>query len=666
MANERADGRRPTALVADLDEVERTVLVTHLRAEGYDVAASESVQEVLRRASEEAFDLAVCEVDTPGVDGQDLRNRLERGAGREVPVIFVTSKPDKPRDRAVLRDAPLLVKPVPRAHLRAAIDYVRSRQSQRLHRSERGISGDLTDFTVPDLCRFIEEFTLSGVARFKRDGQVASVTFSAGQPADAEVGALRGEDAFFELIEWTEGGFEFEIRDSRVERTIHRRSSQLLIEGLRLNREWLNLRKRLPEPLDQYAIERGDALLCCPDEASRQLLLAGAQGRVVSLADVLATGAFDRPAALARLVQGVESGTTGLLGPDGDAVELADVPIDADEAPSEPVGSLEPEVEFADSVDAHGASDVALAADQAQASWSGEVELAQEVDERGPGMRGGQRSGVIVEGTELVWDPPEAELVDDEDTPLPVTSEPDDRADSSVSGAVERDDGPIELPEHIWQIEGHDPAGDWDFPPSAEPSRRGWGLRYLLVAGGIALVAAAVYPLVRAVFDDPGSEPAEAVSTGSGEGAVPAPMSGRQPRTSADERSRSELVFDAADSERRVPRVSRAIALMRIGEIDAAEDVLRRALELDPGNRAAKRTLIALEFDRGRWEDAKRGLLELAHAHLASPEDLLSLAVVYDRAGERQEAETYFTKFLDSVPVHHPYAKEVRSIVGQR
>ena len=62
-----------------------------------------------------------------------------------------------------------------------------------------------------------------------------------------------------------------------------------------------------------------------------------------------------------------------------------------------------------------------------------------------------------------------------------------------------------------------------------------------------------------------------------------------------------------------MPLVNASLAYARLGELDASEDLLRRALELVPENAAANFNLGLLEAERGRAGDAERHLRAALH-----------------------------------------------------
>jgi DNA-binding NtrC family response regulator len=74
-----------TILIVDDEMLIRETLTEYLSSEGFRVVPCPSAEEALKRAEEERFDVALCDVQLPGMDGLELLDRL----GRLSPETFV-------------------------------------------------------------------------------------------------------------------------------------------------------------------------------------------------------------------------------------------------------------------------------------------------------------------------------------------------------------------------------------------------------------------------------------------------------------------------------------------------------------------------------------------------------------------------------------------------
>ena len=86
------EGRRPRVLVADDSDDNRELFAHVLRARGADVAAASSGEEALAEAEARGFDLALVDLQMPGMDGFELLRRLRALPGlRPAPIVAVTA-----------------------------------------------------------------------------------------------------------------------------------------------------------------------------------------------------------------------------------------------------------------------------------------------------------------------------------------------------------------------------------------------------------------------------------------------------------------------------------------------------------------------------------------------------------------------------------------------
>ncbi len=85
----RADSS-PAILVVDDELLIRETLAEYLGQEGFRVVACGCGEEALERAEEERFDIVLCDVHLPGLDGLELLNRLQR-ISPETFVLLITA-----------------------------------------------------------------------------------------------------------------------------------------------------------------------------------------------------------------------------------------------------------------------------------------------------------------------------------------------------------------------------------------------------------------------------------------------------------------------------------------------------------------------------------------------------------------------------------------------
>ncbi|MFW6052231.1 MAG: DUF4388 domain-containing protein [Myxococcota bacterium] len=224
-----ADRRR--ILLVDPDAEETTVLEMRLMEHGHEVVVARTGPDALACVDAGQVDAVVTEVDVPPDGGFELARALaERG---EMPVVFLTRRGDR---RSVARGfelgaADYLVKPASAEVLVAKIQQLM--EGTRTYRSSRGVTGSLQEMGLPDVVQILGNGRKTGRLSVRAGGQQGEVWFGDGEIHDARLGDLRGEEAFYRMLQLTEGDFELEPSVPPPERTIQASCEALLLEGMR-------------------------------------------------------------------------------------------------------------------------------------------------------------------------------------------------------------------------------------------------------------------------------------------------------------------------------------------------------------------------------------------------------------------------------------------------
>jgi hypothetical protein len=66
------------------------------------------------------------------------------------------------------------------------------------------------------------------------DGDKCKMFFTDGQINHALYGKMKGDEAVYKVLTWSEGSFEIDFKGSSQEQTITQSTQGLLLEGLRL------------------------------------------------------------------------------------------------------------------------------------------------------------------------------------------------------------------------------------------------------------------------------------------------------------------------------------------------------------------------------------------------------------------------------------------------
>ena len=99
---------------------------------------------------------------------------------------------------------------------------------------DKGIMGSLKTFTIPELVQTLSLNRRTGTLIVLSKNDKAEIHFEKGFVHQVSVEDLLGEEAFYELLAWEEGQFQFQPAESVcVEREVHKDTMYLLMEGLR-------------------------------------------------------------------------------------------------------------------------------------------------------------------------------------------------------------------------------------------------------------------------------------------------------------------------------------------------------------------------------------------------------------------------------------------------
>jgi CheY-like chemotaxis protein len=296
-------------LLVDSDARSLRVVEVSLRKEGYNVACAPDGQAALDIAEAQAPDLVISDTKLPTIDGYGLVRRLQdRPELAAVPVIFLSgtqSVEDKIR-ALELGVEDVLTKPIFVRELLARVNVVLARRTHDRLAAQKSASrthfaGSISDMTVVDLLQTFEIGRKSGSITFKSGSRRGCVWFKDGKVVDAEVGTLRGEEAVYRLLVWSEADFEVDFGPPAREDVVEAATSVLIMEGLRRADEWGRLIESLPPLTSVFEVDHVrllERLSEIPDELNGILRLI--DGRR-TLADVVDASPFEDLSTLSTL-----------------------------------------------------------------------------------------------------------------------------------------------------------------------------------------------------------------------------------------------------------------------------------------------------------------------------------------------------------------------------
>src|SRR4051812_16515880 len=242
-------------------------------------------------------DLILSDTRLPNLDGYAFVRRLkERPEWGAIPVVFLTSQKsieDKIRGLE-LGVEDYLTKPIFVRELIARVNLLLARRTQEgiaTRNTQSGrtrFQGSIQDMAVVDLLQTFEVSRKSGIVHVRNNMHSAKILFREGKVIDAQLGALRGEEAVYRTLIWNDGSFEVEFTAVRGEDVIEVSTQGLLMEGMRRVDEWGRLLEQLPPLSTIFEVDHAqllERLNEIPDELNGILKLFDGKRTLLDVVD---------------------------------------------------------------------------------------------------------------------------------------------------------------------------------------------------------------------------------------------------------------------------------------------------------------------------------------------------------------------------------------------
>ena len=272
-------------LLVDSDLRSLRVLEVSLRKAGYNVTSAQDGAAALAMLEHQLPDLVIADTKLPKLDGYALVRKLrDRSEWSSIPVIFLATQrsvEDKIRGLE-LGVEDYLAKPIFVRELLARVNVVLARRTQEDLFDQRPatlrtrFAGSIHDMTVVDLLQTVEISRKSGTITLKSGSHLGHVWFRDGRMVDAELNALRGEEAVYRMLVWSEADFEVDFGPVDREELVEQPTSVLVMEGMRRADEWGRLVEQLPPLSATFEVDHErlvDRLAEIPDELNGILRL---------------------------------------------------------------------------------------------------------------------------------------------------------------------------------------------------------------------------------------------------------------------------------------------------------------------------------------------------------------------------------------------------------
>jgi CheY-like chemotaxis protein len=204
------------------------------------VTISNDSADALLKAVDDPPDLLVSDYRMPGMDGQQLVEKLKsRPKTAGISVILLASKADimekfsnhEPVDDFV--EKPFFLKEATQ-RIKRLIDKIALEKMAKTAPSDGVVRGSLAQMNVIDLVQSLEMGRKSCSMTLTLDRDRCEMYFKEGQVTHAVYGSLTGDKAVFKVLGWTGGNFQINFEGKTTKQTTTLNTQGLLMEGLRM------------------------------------------------------------------------------------------------------------------------------------------------------------------------------------------------------------------------------------------------------------------------------------------------------------------------------------------------------------------------------------------------------------------------------------------------
>jgi CheY-like chemotaxis protein len=239
-------------LVVDDDPAQLELVEHALEPLGCQIVTAENGASALDFIARHRTSLIISDLMMPDMDGSQLFDKLQSDVATEaVPFVCLSSNSDEREVvAALLRGVEdYWMKPIRPSEFRARVHRI-----LRRIKGSAMLSGSLDEMGIADLVQILELNKRTGSLLLESEGRTAVLYFSDGRPIDAVAPGKEGETAFYAVIGWREGRFQFSDHLPERPRRICASAASLLLEAMRRHDESNQLLAMLPPDRSTYLL----------------------------------------------------------------------------------------------------------------------------------------------------------------------------------------------------------------------------------------------------------------------------------------------------------------------------------------------------------------------------------------------------------------------------
>ncbi|MDY7228743.1 response regulator [Hyalangium rubrum] len=269
-------------LLVDGDAKSLRVMEVSLKKAGFSVTTAIHGKDALEKVQISPPDLVLADTKMPEMDGFELCKSLKSDERfKFIPFVFLTNQKSvefKVRGLELGGDdyltKPIYIKEIV-TRVRMILQKAEKERIEKRETTKGGFGGSLADMGVVDLVQTFEIGRKTGTINIQGE-RVGAIYFKEGRVIDAELGRLKGENAFYRMLNTFEGQFEVQFTPLDRPERIEVSTQGLLMEGMRRLDEWGRMLEQLPPLETVFEIDYhqlAERLSEIPDEVNGLLRL---------------------------------------------------------------------------------------------------------------------------------------------------------------------------------------------------------------------------------------------------------------------------------------------------------------------------------------------------------------------------------------------------------
>lgn len=249
---------RKKILIADGDHKILDGLSSKLSARGFEVFPVKDGSKALETTLFKSPDLLIIDTDLDLLPTEKLTQIVRSNPKTKgVPIIYL-SREEKSLPSFSKETDEFVMKPFNMSEfiLRVSKIFHHERKESVFVSGDTEISGKLSQMSLPDLLQMFTFNKQSGALHIASTRVSGSIYMLNGEIISALSGTITGEKAFYRMITLQEGEFQFIPGNFEMDKTIHKNSQNIILEGLRRYDEISTLRESFPNPEDSIELLR--------------------------------------------------------------------------------------------------------------------------------------------------------------------------------------------------------------------------------------------------------------------------------------------------------------------------------------------------------------------------------------------------------------------------